>query len=165
LLNSWSTVLWIVLVAAVVYPLIAVVLRSDSWWAKIAMFVVVVVWSFALFFFGVVHGSIQIGAGRGSNNQWILQSYDQNKGYTFVQNGVSYQTDCAATGKPVLQSGAPNTDPDALPPNLALDGESDCADILPYLHKSVPLRQVDGTLLVFTEEQNYKLEFKIREAK
>jgi hypothetical protein len=51
--------------AAVVYPLIAVVLRSDSWWARIGMFVVVVVWSFAMFFFGIMHGSIQIGVSRG----------------------------------------------------------------------------------------------------
>ena len=65
MLNSWSTVFWIVLGAAVVYPLIAVVLRSDSWWARVAMFVIVVVWSFAMFFFGAIHGSIQIGVGRG----------------------------------------------------------------------------------------------------
>jgi hypothetical protein len=60
-----STVLGIVLGAAVVYPLIAVVVRSDSWWARIAMFVVMVVWSFVMFFFGATRGSIQVGVSRG----------------------------------------------------------------------------------------------------
>jgi len=50
MLNSWSTVLWILLGAVVVYPIMAVVLRSDSWWAKIAMFIVVVAFAFGNFF-------------------------------------------------------------------------------------------------------------------
>jgi hypothetical protein len=100
-------------------------------------------------------------------NQWVLQSYDKDNGYTFIRKGVSYQTHCFATGRPMLSDNVPDTNPDALPPNPAFDGETDCADILPYLHKSVPLRQVEGSLLVFTEEneQNWKLEFQIKEAK
>jgi hypothetical protein len=88
--------------------------------------------------------------------------------YAFVRSGVEYQTECFATGRPVL--GVPpneidDTNPDAMPPNLAEFGESSCQDILPYLGKSVPhFRQV-GTALVFTEQKNYKLEFLIRNAR
>jgi hypothetical protein len=60
----------------------------------------------------------------------------------------------------------PDTSPDAMPPDVAHD-ETNCGDVLIYLHKPVPnLRQV-GTVLVFTEveEKNYKLEFEIKLAK
>jgi hypothetical protein len=102
-----------------------------------------------------------------TNNRWVLQSYDKDAGYVFVQNGVSYQTHCFATGRPMLANNVPDMSPDALPPNLAWNGEADCADILSYLHKPVPLRQINGSVLVFTEEdnQNFKLEFTIKEAK
>jgi hypothetical protein len=102
----------------------------------------------------------------GNNDEWILQSYDKTKGYTFTRNGVSYQTTCFATGRPMLSDTVPDTSPDSLPPNPAFDGEVDCSDILPFLHKPIPdFRQVDGSLLVFTEKQNFKLEFEIKEAK
>ncbi len=105
-----------------------------------------------------------------AKDQWVLQSYDRNKGYIFVRNGVEYETTCLATGRPTL--GAPpnqtaDTNPDALPPDIAHD-ETDCGDVLLYLHKPVPsLRQVGGSILVFTEveEKNYKLEFEIKHAK
>jgi len=101
-----------------------------------------------------------------TRDQWTLQSYDRTKGYTFTRSGVSYQTTCFATGRPMLSETTPDTSPDALPPNPAFDGEVDCSDILPYLHKPIPnFRQVDGSLLVFTEKQNFKLEFEIKEAK
>jgi hypothetical protein len=99
--------------------------------------------------------------------QWLLQSYDRDKGYVFVRNGVEYQTKCFATGRPVLgvpPNETPDTNPDAMPPDVAL-GQSPCEEILPYLSKPVPnLRQVGSTLL-FTGEKNYKLEFEIIHAK
>ena len=101
-------------------------------------------------------------------DQWVLRSYDEKKGYAFVRSGVEYQTECFATGRPVLgvqPNEIDDTNPDAMPPNLAEFGESSCQDILPYLGKSVPhFRQV-GTALVFTEQKNYKLEFLIRNAR
>jgi hypothetical protein len=62
---------------------------------------------------------------------------------------------------------APDTSPDAMPPDIA-HNETSCTDILVYLGKPVPsLRQVGGSLLVLTEEKtdNYKLEFEIKHAK
>ena len=59
----------------------------------------------------------------------------------------------------------PDTNPDAAPPDIALN-ETSCTDILVYLGKPVPnLRQVGGSILIFTEEKNYKLEFEIKHAK
>lgn len=101
-----------------------------------------------------------------SRDQWLLQSYDKDKGYIFVRNGVEYQTRCFATGRPVLGvNNDPDPNPDAVPPDLA-DNETACGDILVYLHKPVPnLRQVYGSMLLLTKEKNYKLEFEINHAK
>jgi hypothetical protein len=102
-------------------------------------------------------------------DQWILQSYDKENGYVFTKNGVLYQTTCMATGRPVLgPDNHPDPSPDAAPPDLAHD-EEDCAGILAYLHKPVPnLRLLsDTTVLVFTasDQNNFKLEFEIKQAK
>lgn len=98
-------------------------------------------------------------------DRWVLKAYDKDSGYTFVRNGVSYQATCFATGHPVLPNGTQDTDPESMPPNIA-PTENQCSDILPYLGKSVPdLRQVEGSILLFTEEHNYKLEFEIKKAK
>ena len=44
--------------------------------------------------------------------------------------------------------------------------QSECGEILVYLHKPVPhLRQVYGTTLLFTGENNWKLEFVMKHAK
>jgi hypothetical protein len=99
-------------------------------------------------------------------NQWMLQSYDSAKGYTFVKDGIAYHAHCFAVGRPMLPNNVPDTNPDAMPPDAPIGGESGCADILPYLGKSVPLRQ-DGEILLFTEpqSQNFKLEFEVKDAK
>jgi hypothetical protein len=102
----------------------------------------------------------------GSNrNQWVLQSYDEKKGYTFVKDGVSYQAHCFATGHPMLSNNVPDTGSDAMPPDPAFGNETACTDILIYMRKPTPVKQIDGSILVLTEDQNYKLEFEIREAK
>ena len=104
------------------------------------------------------------------SNQWVLQSYDRDKGYTFTKDGVQYQATCFGTGRPMLglpPNQTPDMDPDSMPPEIAHD-QTDCGDVLIYLHKPVPnLRQVGGSLLVFTETENknYKLEFEIKHAK
>jgi hypothetical protein len=103
-----------------------------------------------------------------SKDQWTLQSYDKDKGYVFVRNGVEYKAKCFATGQPVLgapPNETPDTSSDAMPPNPAFGQESACDNVLPYLHKPIPHFRQDGSLLVLTEEKNYKLEFEIIHAK
>jgi hypothetical protein len=101
-------------------------------------------------------------------DQWVLQSYDKAKGYTFLRNGVQYQATCVATGQPVLglnPDAKPDLSPDALPPDIA-QGQDSCADILVYLHKPIPnLRQVYSSLLLLTQERNQRIEFEIKQAK
>jgi S1-C subfamily serine protease len=112
------------------------------------------------------------GDGTSAQGQWVLQSYDADKGYTFVRDGVQYQAECWATGRPYLgfpSENIPDTDPDALPPEPARQ-QTECADILPYLHKPVPnFRQVYGSHLLFTDVNDgrpsgnhWKLDFVIR---
>lgn len=104
------------------------------------------------------------------SNQWVLQSYDRDKGYIFVKDGVQYEATCFGIGRPMLgapSNQTPDMDPDSMPPNIAHD-QTNCGDILVYLHKPIPnFRQVGGSLLVFTEaeNQNYKLEFEVKHAK
>lgn len=101
----------------------------------------------------------------GHGDRWVLKAYDKDNGYTFVRGGVSYQATCFATGRPMLPNGTPDLDPDSMPVGIP-SGEDSCSDILPYLGKSVPgLRQVEGSILLFTEEKNYRLEFEIKKAK
>jgi hypothetical protein len=97
-------------------------------------------------------------------DEWILESYEEDKGYTFVHDGVTYHTRCFATGRPVLPSGKPDLDPGALPPNPASQ-QSECGDILPYLHRPVPsLSRPYPSILLFVGPQNQRLEFVIEKA-
>jgi len=64
----------------------------------------------------------------------------------------------------MLPNGEPDTDPEALPPKT-INYQSECADILTYLHKPIPGFSEVGTSLIFTEQGNYKLEFLIEKAK
>jgi hypothetical protein len=105
----------------------------------------------------------------GPESYLIQQSSFRGEHYTFVKNGVQYQAKCFATGRPVLghsPNDPPDTSPGAMPPDLSYD-ETNCSDILLYLHKPVPhLEQYGGSLLLFTEveKRNYKLEFEIKHA-
>ncbi len=103
-------------------------------------------------------------AGSPSKGQWILESYDKSKGYTFVHDGAVYHTTCVATGRPMLPGDKPDLDPGALPPNLA-SHQSECEDILPYLHKPVPsLTRPYPSILLFVGQHNQRLEFEIENA-
>ncbi|HXZ19959.1 MAG TPA: hypothetical protein VEG63_08410 [Candidatus Acidoferrales bacterium] len=98
-------------------------------------------------------------------NDWVLQSYDKEKGYIFEHDGVMYQTRCYATGRPMLEANKPDLDPGALPPNIAVY-QNECEDVLPYLHKPVPsFTHPYGSILLYTGKDNYRLEFEIKEAK
>jgi len=60
---------------------------------------------------------------RDMQGQWILQSYDATKGYTFLKDGVQYQAHCQ-----VFRAGGKAH---------AVVREGACIDVLPYLHKAV----------------------------
>jgi hypothetical protein len=103
----------------------------------------------------------------GYKDRWVLESYDKDKGYVFVKDGIRYDATCVATGHPVLGlDNHPDPSPDALPPTPAYQ-ESECDEVLQYMHKPVPhFRMVYGSLLVYEEkERNWKLEFGIKHAK
>lgn len=100
-----------------------------------------------------------------SKDQWILQSYDKDKGYVFVHEGVVYQTKCVAVGRPMLGGDKPDLDPGALPPTLA-SNQNECDDVLAYLHKSVPsLTHPYPSILLFVGKDNRRLEFYVNEAR
>lgn len=102
-----------------------------------------------------------------TKDEWVLQSYNKGTGYVFVKDGVRYEARCFATGNPVLGTdNHPDPDPNAMPPFPAYD-QSECSEILQYMHKSIPhFRMVYGSLLVYEEkEHNWKLEFEITHAK
>lgn len=103
--------------------------------------------------------------GSPSKGQWILESYDKDAGYTFVHDGVVYKASCVATGRPMLPGDKPDLDPRALPPNTA-SHQSECDDILPYLHQPVPsLTRPYPSILLFVGRGNQRLEFEIENAK
>jgi hypothetical protein len=96
------------------------------------------------------------------NSQWILESYDSVKGFTFSKDGVSYLTKCSRIVW-VHQPGISN------PNGFQMDvyDQNQCVELLPYLHKVVPLgdssENYDGTLSFATG--NKTLILKITEAK
>jgi len=83
------------------------------------------------------------------SGQWILESYDADKGFTFSKDGVLYATRCDHISSKVS--------------NIRIDiqDQSQCARVLSYLHKTIPIDEssemvngviayVDGNdLLVF----------------
>jgi hypothetical protein len=126
------------------------------------------------------------------SGQWVLESYSADRGYVFRKDGVEYLARCAQFDSAELIQKQPEIISDssvapALPPGWTpipkpgLDwrpilspthNEWICSPILPYLHKSVSLRQRarDKDILVFiiAEDGSLKdgaLEFIITEAK
>lgn len=95
--------------------------------------------------------------------QWVLESYDKNKGYTFLKDGVRYQAHCSgyylsADGDDEVYDSRPTV-------NIE---ESTCSAVLPYLRAPLPLEQGLDTLY-FRSNLNGRvkgrLEFKITEAR
>jgi hypothetical protein len=104
-----------------------------------------------------------------SDQGWVLQTYDEKTGYTFTKNRVTYEANCEATGVPMLYD-KPDASPDSLPPFSAEGNQSACTSILPYIHKTIPIRQVGGAILLFdvphgASDQTLRLEFTIKHAK
>jgi hypothetical protein len=80
------------------------------------------------------------------NGQWVLQSYDSAKGYTFNKDGVSYQTKCFRIEGKVKKT----DDPAGLRGlGYVLDGpnrfhmdikeQSQCSELLEFIHKPISL--------------------------
>ncbi len=95
------------------------------------------------------------------SGQWILESYDEKKGYVFRKDGVHYKTHCRLSY--LYEAG--NVQP--------ASSENECSAVLPYLHKPLPLEQgprgPDLQILKFTENheggtKGWHCEFTIIEA-
>jgi hypothetical protein len=68
-----------------------------------------------------------------SKNQWVLESYDANKGYVFSKDGVHYQAHCYAFDRAYEKT---------FDPTRFARTESDCAAVTRYMHQ--PLPDLDG---------------------
>ena len=95
------------------------------------------------------------------SGQWILESYDEKKGYVFRKDGIHYKTHCRLSY--LYEAG--NVQPAI--------SENECSAVLPYLHKPLPLEQgprgPDLQILKFTETheggtKGWHCEFTIIEA-
>jgi hypothetical protein len=118
--------------------------------------------------FALILMLVLVGCSALYSDQWVLKSYDKQKGYVFVKDGIEYHTSCFAYGVPTLGLGPdspPDLSPTAFPPSPAFGGQEDCADILVYLHKPVPNFKMYGGVLLFIGEKNFRLEFEIEQAK
>src|ERR1700722_18208853 len=92
--------------------------------------------------------------------QWVLERYSSGKGYVFRKDGVRYEAHCAA----VISTKADG--------NFDINekvSEADCAIVLRFLHKAVPLKPGGKPDIVHFDEQDTGVEwtyaFKITEAK
>lgn len=74
--------------------------------------------------FGCSHEAVQ--RSREVPGQWILESYNENIGYTFRKDGVTYLTRCDAVNYGYGKGAEP------------VKRQFDCAPVLAYLHKPVP---------------------------
>jgi hypothetical protein len=101
-----------------------------------------------------------------SKDQWILRSYDKDKGYTFMRNGVEYLAKCFAFGW--TEAGKTDIKWDNTISNNPVEAthENSCDEVLPYLGKPVPKLRQDGTILYFDGNgTRFTLEFEIKSAK
>jgi hypothetical protein len=92
---------------------------------------------------------------REQSSQWVLESYDSTKGFTFSKDGLSYLAKCdhifwKSTGF-----------------RQDVHDQSECVKLLPYLHKPVPIDDVSAKIngtLGFTSDDEV-LVFEITSAK
>lgn len=80
------------------------------------------------------------------SGQWVLESYDATKGYTFRRDGVSYLTNCFSIKRKVSKTDNPTMLREFGyvldgPSNVHMDvkDQSQCNELLEYIHKPVPL--------------------------
>lgn len=104
---------------------------------------------------------VLIGCNRSNKGKWILESYDSNKGYVFVKDGVRYEAHC---------SGFTYADKDNQYRlgNLATH-EWECSQVLAYIHKPVPTVQTLGLqasgLVIQDDKDKWQSTFYISAAK
>jgi hypothetical protein len=106
-----------------------------------------------------------VGCAHRSQGQWVLESYSAEHGYVFRKDGVRYEAHCSNSIPPgenafdrklVWQRATGKLEPP----------ENECSEVLPYLHKAVPLHQEPGAdVLTFLDERKVVYEFTITEAK
>jgi hypothetical protein len=102
-----------------------------------------------------------------SKSKWVLQSYDQAKGYTFVKDGITYEANCWAVGKPMLgvNQDIPDTNPDSEPSTPVYGHEEDCYVVLDFLHKPMPSNFYRfGDKFQLIQPDNYRIVFAIKRA-
>jgi hypothetical protein len=86
-------------------------------------------------------------------SQWILESYNSDNGYVFRRDGIRYQTRCFSDTKPgetVLDAASrwkQTSGSNAVP-------ETACFEVVRYLHKSVPLKSMPGTNLLYCSSED-----------
>lgn len=91
------------------------------------------------------------------NGQWILESYDSAKGYTFSKDGVTYQTRCYTISETFGNTSIPS-------PKFVSD-QSQCSGLLLYLHKSTPIFEADDDpryLNFTTTEGLYRVDIELQ---
>lgn len=73
---------------------------------------------------GCSHQAVQRSAD--APGQWVLESYDENVGYTFRKDGVTYLTRCDGVNYGYGKGAEP------------VKRQFECAPVLAYLHKPIP---------------------------
>jgi hypothetical protein len=111
--------------------------------------------------------------------QWILESYNAEQGYVLSKDGATYEAHCRAYFPPPPKGYAPLPLGSEIPSGAAFsrlpnphEMEIACSNVLPYLHKPVPLEYFAGSddVLNFTETRDgpfkgYTYQFSITDAK
>jgi hypothetical protein len=109
---------------------------------------------------GILAGCDRVAVSKDPPGQWILESYDSEKGYVFRKDGVRYQAHCNAVVW-TKASGDWNINEEV--------SEGDCATVLPFLHKTLSLAPGGKPDIVhfdkYDPEIKWTYAFKITEAK
>ena len=113
--------------------------------------------------------------GKQPRDQWTLENYDPIKGYTFKKDGTSYLTECFLIEGKLDKSDDPSS---IRKLGYTMDGNNDfhldvqdqsqCNELLPYLHKTVPIHQGEegfSEFLYFIAPDAARVEFVITETK
>jgi hypothetical protein len=114
-----------------------------NWHVPIAFFVIwigVIVGLIGLRWSGTADPVLSKTSELSTNGQWVLESYDVEKGYVFVKDGVHYVATCYFYSDD-RQIGMAFT-------RLAAN-ESVCTVVLPFMHKPVPLTPRNDSQLIF----------------
>jgi hypothetical protein len=81
-------------------------------------------------------------------NQWIVESYSEDKGYVFRKNGVKYEAQCFLDAKRgedyvAVEARWKQTTGSSTPPEVA------CFAVAQFVHQPILLNEIGGTNLVY----------------